>query len=105
MENKVILSRIKLILGILFWIGPLYLLLLQMSLFVERVMACISLFSGVGLYFLVLYLRVKKCKSVIIELVKYNFVIVPLCLLVYFIEWIIIELISVEIYGLPTDVF
>lgn len=106
------LSYAKLISGVVFWILPFSLLLpptLPMS--VGRVVAIAQAIAGLILYFSSIILKIRKWKkwkkkgTIILGFVVYNLVFVPVCLLAYALESFVLTLVSVNIYGLPTDIF
>lgn len=103
--RKAMLSYAKLISGVVVWLSPILLFMARLPLSVEHGLCCVQIIAGVILYSSSLYLRILKCESTIKELIVFNLVLVPVCLLLYFVEMVVLLLLYDSIYGLPTDIF
>lgn len=104
--NKPTLSSIKLISGVVFWLSPVFLLLLQLPRPVERGLCVVHLFTGLFFYFLSIFLRLSKTNSnsKLKEFAIFNLVTVPVCLMFYFAYVIILTLVAIKLYGFPSDI-
>lgn len=104
-RSMAVLSYAKLASGVMFWIMPVYYMLLKLPLSVEHRLVYVQMGSGMFFYFLSLSLRIMKSESRIKEIVIYNLVLVPVSLMMYFAELIFLSILSFKLYGIPSDIF
>lgn len=102
---KMMLSYIKLMSGVVFWICPFYFMLLQLPVLVERGFSRAWVIAGVALYSSAIALRILNGQSSVRDLLLFNLVLVPVCLLLCAAEMFVLTLFSIRIYGLPSDIF
>lgn len=104
-RSMVVLTYAKLASGVVFWIMPVYYMLLKLPLVEERRLVYVQMGSGMVLYSLSLYIRIMKSDSRIKEILIYNLVFVPVFLMMYCVELIFLSILSFKLYGIPSDIF
>jgi len=108
-KYKLFFSRLKVVVGIVFWIVPFYLLLPQLSIDVENLLIYVQISLGVVFYMLSLFLILIDYKYDIIKLL-FNIILlfpVSLCLYIglYIAMIMVLSIVSIRLYGIPVDIF
>lgn len=103
-KYKMILSRIRFIVGVVFWIVPLHLLAPRLPIDVEHSLAIVQIILGVVLCAISLFVRAIDGRYGKKSILVYVFLVLPTFVCLYF-SWILfLVYISVEIHGMPSDV-